>query len=319
VATCDARPETSPRPSAPPTPSPVASPRLPTPVPTPLPPTNGPSPAGTPLPTTGKLLLRLTTCGHTCGTPPGTTFLDDGRILWESPDGSGQVLDGRLTEAGTASVREAIEETPALAMDGSYVATLRPGAEPNAHGVSSFRFDVQWDSGRVVVSSWDPASVSDQPELWIVPPEMTDLAALAQRLGDPLAWLGEAAFLGDPVPYVPTGALVRIDLFPDLGDIGNLAADVDDVDWPFRLPIETAGDPIAGEDVPAPRCVLLDGPDAQALRAAETEAGVTRDPRLWESVLEYDWKRADGFAQVTVRALLPYETGSCVDLLLGSP
>ncbi len=284
-----------------------------------MPPRTGPSPAGTLLPTTGELLLRLTTCSHTCGTPPGTTFLDDGRLLWESPDGSGQVLDGRLTEAAIGIVRDAIEGTPELATDGSYMATLRPGAEPNAHGVGSFRFEVQWDAGPVVVTSWDPASISDQPELWIVPQEMTDLADLAQRLSDPVAWLGTGGFVADPVPYVPTGALVRIDLFPDVGDIGNLAADVDDVEWPFGGPIEAAGDPIEGEDEPAPRCILLDGADVRALRSAEARAGATRDPRLWESVLEYDWKRADGFAQVTVRALLPYETGSCVDLQLGSP
>src|SRR5215204_1410647 len=47
-------------------------------------------PTGSAVPTMGRLLLRLTTCSHTCGTTPGTTFLDDGRILWEAPDGSGQ-------------------------------------------------------------------------------------------------------------------------------------------------------------------------------------------------------------------------------------
>jgi hypothetical protein len=307
-------PTTNPRP-----PTRVPTPELPTPVPTPLRPSNPASPTTTAVPTTGELLLRLTTCSHTCGTSPGTTFLRDGRVLWESPDGSGQVLDGRLTEAGLATVRDAIESTPALAADGSYVATLRPGAEPNAHGVGSFRFEVQSGAGAVEVTSWDPASLSDQPELWIVPQEMTDLAELAGRLADPVAWLGTDAFVDDPVPYVPTGAVVRVDLYPDVGDIGGFAVDVDDVAWPFGQPIESAGEPIRGEDQPVPRCILLDGGDALALRAAEATAGATRDPRLWESTIEYDWKRAGGFVQVTVRALLPYETGSCVDLLLATP
>lgn len=302
----------------PPASSQTAPPRLPTPVPTPLAP-SGPSPAGTQLPTTGKLLLRFTTCSHTCGTLPGTTFLDDGRLLWESPIGSGRVLDAQLSDEGIATVRKAIEATPALAADGNYVAKLRPGAEPNAHGVSSFRFEVQWAAGPVVVSSWDPASLSDQPELWIVPQEMTDLAELGQRLADPVSWLGLDAFVGDPVPYVPTGAVVRVDLYPDVGDVGGLVVDVDDVEWPFGQPIEGAGEPIGGEDLPEPRCILLDARDARALRAAEAEAGATRDPRLWESVLEYGWERADGFVQVTVRGLLPHEAGSCVDLLLDSP
>ncbi|HET9852065.1 MAG TPA: hypothetical protein VFP56_06115 [Candidatus Limnocylindrales bacterium] len=298
--------------------TPVPTARLPTPVPTPFPPSSSPSAQATAVPKTGELLLRLTTCSHTCGTPPGTTFLDDGRVLWESPDGSGQVLDGRLTEAALGAVRDAIEATPALGRDGSYVATLRPGAEPNAHGVGSFRFEVQSSTGPVEVLSWDPASLVDQPELWIVPQEMTDLAELARRLADPVAWLGSGAFADDPVPYVPTGAVVRVDLYPEVGDIGGFSADVDDVEWPFGQPIETAGERILGEDQPAPRCILLDGADALALRAAEGRAGATRDPRLWESTVEYDWKRAGGFIQVTVRALLPFETGSCVDLLLGT-
>ena len=55
------------------------------------------------------------------------------------------------------------------------------------------------------------------------------------------------------------------------------------------------------------------------MRVAESDAGVTRDPRIWQSVLDYGWSRADGFVQVTLRHLLPYETGSCTDLLAAAP
>jgi hypothetical protein len=274
--------------------------------------------AGTPIPATGRLLLRFTTCSHTCEPTPGTTFLDDGTMLWEAPDGSGKVLEAKLTEAGIATVRAAIEATPALATDGDYRATLRPGAEPIPHGLNQFRFDVQWEAGPVVVTSWDPGSIADQAELWIIPEAMPQLAALAQRLADPVAWLGPDAFVGGPVPYSPTGVLVRIDFFPDVGDIG-VSPDVDDVDWPFRQPIETAGEPIQGADLPPPRCLVLDAAGAAHLRGAEFEAGAERDRERWETVVDYAWSRADGFVQVTVRHLLPYESGSCVDLLAGAP
>lgn len=298
--------------------SPAASQRLPTPVPTPEPTSGEPTP-GASAEATGRLLLRLTTCSHTCDATPGTTFLDDGRLLWEAIDGSGQVLEARLSAAGLAKVRAAIEATPALAADGAYQATLRPGAEPIPHGVREYRFDVQWAGGPVLVTSWDPESLADQAELWIFPPEMAALDDLATRLEDPVAWLGEAAFETAPAPYIPSGMLVRIDLFPDIGDVGGVAADVDDVDWPFGEPIEAAGEPIAGEDLPAPRCVVLDADEAAALRDAEREAGVPRDPRLWQSVVDYGWDRADGFAQVTVRQLLPYQMGTCEELLAEAP
>jgi hypothetical protein len=289
--------------------SPASSQRLPTPVPTSIAPSTEPTAAASPAP--AALLLRLTTCSHTCQSTPGTTFLDDGRMLWEAVDGSGQVLLAQLTQEGMATVRAAIEATPSLATNGDYRATLKPGAEPTPHGLNLFRFDVQWAAGPVLVTTWDPASLADQADRWTFPPEMAELAALAARLLDPVAWLGEGAFVGPPVPYSPEGVLVRIDLYPDLGVLGGEGPDVDDVAWPFEQPIERAGEPLPGEDTPRPRCVILDEVGALNLRAAEFEAGVNRDLRLWETVKEYGWERADGFVQVTVRQLLPHEPGDC--------
>ena len=320
AAACDGgRPSPVPTVPLPSLASPASSQRLPTPVPTPVVTPGAPSPAPTVVAATGRLLLRLTTCSHACDATPGTTFLDDGTLLWDEPDGSGQVLEARLTEAAIATVRAAIEATPALAADGTYQPKLKPGAEPIPHGVGLFLFDVQWAAGPVLVTAWDPESIADQPELWIVPPEMPQLAELAAKLQDPVAWLGEASFATAPVPYAPTGALVRIDLFPDVGDVGAPGGEVDDVGWPFGQPIERAGEPIEGEGAPAPRCVVLDEAGLQDLRAAELEAGVARDQRAWETAVEYDWPRTDGFVQVTVRQLLPYEQGSCAELLGDGP
>ncbi len=298
--------------------SPASSQRLPTPVSTAAGPTAAPSPDASPDVPTGRLLLRFTTCSHACSSTPGTTFLDDGRLLWEAIDGTGQVLEAQLSATGIATVRAAIEAAPALAADGNYRATLKPGAEPIPRGLNSFRFDVQWAAGPVLVTAWDPASLADQAELWTFPPEMAELADLAARLSDPVGWLGEGAFAGQPKPYVPAGVVLRIDLYPDIGEVGGVAADADDVEWPFDQPIEAAGVPLDGEDVPAPRCVILDATGAAELRAAEAEAGVSRDTRIWETVIEYGWKRADGFVQVTVRQLLPYEPGDCAALAGGA-
>ena len=227
------------------------------------------------------------------------------------------MLEARLTEAGVATVRAAIEAAPALAADGDYRATLRPGAEPIPHGVNSYRFDVEWAAGPVLVTSWDPASLSDQVELWIFPPEMAELADLATRLADPVTWLGEGAFVGPPAPYVPTGLFVRVDLYPDIGDIGGTAADVDDVEWPSASPSRRRRAD-SGEDVPAPRSSCSMRPGAGASEA-EAPRACSRDTRLWETVVEYGWERADGFVQVTVRQLLPHQTGSCRELPLDAP
>ena len=299
--------------------SPASSQRLPTPVPTTAGPTAEPSPDASPDVPTGRLLLRFTTCSHACGSTPGTTFLDDGRLLWEAIDGTGQVMEANLTESGIATVRAAIEAAPSLAADGDYRATLKPGAEPIPHGLNSFRFEVQWAGGPVLVTSWDQASLADQAELWTFPPEMAELADLAARLSDPVGWLGQGAFVGPPKPYLPAGVVLRIDLYPEIGEVGGVAADADDVEWPFDQPLEAAGVPMEGEDVPAPRCVILDATGAAELRAAESKAGVSRDTRIWETVIDYGWKRADGFAQVTVRQLLPHEPGDCAALADGAP
>lgn len=293
--------------------TPTSSLRLPTPVPTAVT-SPGPSPTSSAVPATGRLLVRFTVCSDTCSAVPGTTFLDDGTMLWEAPNGSGQVLQARLTQAGIRRVRAAIEGVPALAADGTYRAVLRPGAVSIPHGISELRFDVQLAADPVFVTAWDPASLADQAERWVIPPEMPQLAEVARKLQDPVAWLGEDAFLGPPAPYHATGLLVRVDLFPNIGTIGA-AVDVDDVDWPFAQPIETAGDPLEGDDVPAPRCLVLTGDDVGKLRAAERAAGVARDPRPWESSVDYEWKRGDGFAFVAVRQLLPYQTGTCAELL----
>jgi hypothetical protein len=319
AAACDPR-------TASPSPAPVATAnvsagasvapptRLPTPVPTAVPGSGGPSPAPTAV-AEGHLLIRFVSCGDACTASAGTTILDDGLAIWESADDSGRVLQASLTGAGLARVRAAIAGRPELGADGDFRARLRPGGVAIPHGLGSLRFELGQGDSKVVVTTWDAGSLADQRDQWLVPAEMDALTAFARRLADPVAWLGAEAFAGPPRVYASTHSLVVIDLFADVGESGSFPADVDDVDWPFGSPIEAAGEPVAGDNGIATRCLVVDADAATALRRAEHAAGAHRPLGAWFSTTEYDWRRSDGFVQVSVRQLLPHETGTCRDLV----
>jgi hypothetical protein len=295
-------------------PSPAPSTRLPTPVPTAVPASGAPSPAPTAI-ADARLLIRLVSCGDACTVSAGTTILADGRAIWGSDDDSGRVLEARLTGAGLARVRAAIAGRPELAADGDFRARLRPGGVAIPHGLGSLRYELGKGDSRTVVTTWDAGSLADQRDQWLVPPEMDALTAFGRRLRDPVAWLGADAFAGPPQAYASTQSLVVIDLFADVGKSGSFPADVDDVDWPFGTPVEAAGEPVAGDNGVATRCLILDADASAAMRRAERAAGAHRPLGAWFSTAEYDWRRSDGFVEVSVRQLLPYETGSCRDLV----
>jgi hypothetical protein len=294
-------------------PSPGPSIALPTPVPTAVP-GSGPSPAATAA-ADAQLIIRQSFCGDVCEATAGTTILDDGRVIWESTDGSGRTLQATLTSAGLDQVRAAIAAQPELRADGDYRARLRPGGVALGHGLGSYRFELGQGAGRVVVTSWDADSLGDQRDQWVIPLEMQALSAFGRRLADPVAWLGAGAFVAGPRVYAATQTLVVIDLFADVGDPRSFPADVDSVHWPFGEPIEAAGEPVAGENGIATRCLIVDAAEAVAVRRAERAAGAHRPPGGWSSTAEYDWHRQDGFVQVSLRQLLPYETGTCRNLV----
>ena len=294
-----------------PAPSPAPSARLPTPVPTSP---SSPAPSEPEPPAPIGLVVRLTTCSHTCGPTPGTTVLDDGRIIWE--DIENRATESRLTPEALQQVIDALA-VPELASGGDYQAELRPGAEPIGRGATLYRLEVLRGELGVVVTFGDAASYAQEPDLWIIPPEMTVLGEIASHLQDPVAWLGPAAFSEGPQTFEPDRFLVLIDLFPQVGDDLGLQADVDDVEWPFGGPIEGAGEPVDAAGGFGTRCLIITAGEAEAMIAAEAEAGATRIQRRWLSSVEYRWPRADGFVQVSMVPVLPYEQGSCVDLAAG--
>jgi hypothetical protein len=250
-------------------------------------------------------------CSHTCQPTPGTTILDDGRVIWENIEN--RAAASRLTPEALQHAIDTLA-VPELAADGDYQAELKPGAEPEGRGATLFRLEVVRDGQPVVVTFGDPESYADEPDLWTIPPEMTTLAAIAADLQNPVAWLGQASFTEDPQVYAPDRYLVLIDLFPEVGDEPGFDADVDDVEWPFGGPIEGAGEPVEGGGGFGSRCLIIDADVAEAVIAAEEAAGAHRQRRLWLSTVEYRWKRADGFVQVKLLPVLPHEQGSCVEL-----
>jgi hypothetical protein len=306
-----ARPSPSPAPVTT-SPSPASSPRLPTPVPTSFAsagPTDEPEDT---LPPAAALVLRLRSCGDTCGPSAGTVILDDGRIIWEDRDLD--VVASRLTADGLAKVRAAIEAEPGLQQDGNYQAQLRPGFEPIGHGAGSHLFEVGEGDDAVVVTTVEPSSFADQPQAWIIPDESRELAALAAQIADPVAWLGADAFAEAARPYQAPGYVLLVDVFPAFGEIGA-GVDVDAVAWPFDAPIEQVGDPLPAEPGElAGRCLLLDRTNGAALLSAETAAGATRDLRPWLSTVEYDWARGDGWVDVSLLPVLPHQSGTCVEI-----
>jgi hypothetical protein len=272
--------------------------------------------ASTPAAASG-LVIRGTSCSDACTATAGTTILDDGRIIWENA--VQQVRASILTDAALERVRGDLAAVPALGESGSFSARLRPGRTANPHGVGFHQFELGEGADRIVVTTVDPGSFADQPDAWIIPPEAFELTALAQRLGDPAAWLGPDAFSEPVGPFVPTGYLVKIVPYPEIGVTGS-NVDVDDVTWPFAGPIELVGEPLPGEPgEPVDRCLLLDAATGRDLLAAEAAAGAVRNIDEWGSTVVYDWARGGGWVDVSLVPLLPHQTGPCTELVAESP
>lgn len=243
------------------------------------------------------------------GGDPGTAILADGRVIWsESFD---HVVESELAPEAMQHLRDQIDATGVFDADGEYYAELRPGAQPPGHGLNSYRFEVVRDGRHVVVSSQDPRSFAGEERFWIISPEMRVLAALADRLEDPVAGLGSDAFEAAVRPYRPNRYLVRILLSEQRGD-GNYRAD--DVRWPFGEPIERAGEPYDLHDENwTARCLLIDATMAMRMAAAEDVVGADRDLTRPLTVVDYD-SSTGGSISVSVNALLPHESGTCVEL-----
>jgi hypothetical protein len=261
------------------------------------------------------LVLHLTTSSDVGAYGPGTTILDDRRIIWG--DNHSRPIESRLGPEAFAEVLAAIDAIHALDRDGSFFPQVRPGKQPPGHGLNFHVFDLVRDGEAILVSAADPASFRGEEQIWVIPPEMHELTVLAHRLVDPLAWLGSDAFTEPIRPYQATTFLVEIHLYPTAG--GGSIPDVDDVRWPFGEPIERVGVPFEAGGDPQSRCLLIDAATASLTVVAEQIAGVQREIRDWSSSIDYEWPRVGGFVTVTLTHLLPYESGTCAELATTLP
>lgn len=255
------------------------------------------------------LILHLTTASDLGAYGPGTTILDDRRIIWD--DKRSQPIESRLGREAFAEVLAAIDASDALDRDGDFFPEPRPGKQPPGHGLKFHVFDLVRNRTTTRVSAADPASFQGEEQIWVVPPEMRELTELANRLVDPLAWLGADAFT-DPIrPYQASTFLVEIHLYR-----GGRRVDPerDDVRWPFGEPIELVGAPFQAGGDPESRCILVDAATAASTVEAEQMAGVHRDIRDWSSAIDYEWPRVGGFVTVELTQVLPHESGTCVEL-----
>jgi hypothetical protein len=255
------------------------------------------------------LVLHLTTASDLGANGPGTTILDDRRIIW--PDNRYRPIESRLAPKAFAEVLAAIEASDALDRDGRFFPELRPGKQPPGHGLSFHVFEVVRDGESILVSAADPASFAGEEDIYVIPPEMHELTELAHRLADPLAWLGSDAFTEPIRPYQATTFLVEIHLYPTGG---GSVPDVDHVGWPFGEPIEHVGVPFEAGGDPDSRCLFIEATTASLTVEAERVAGVQRNLRDWSSSIDYEWPRVGGSVTVELTHVLPYESGTCAEL-----
>jgi hypothetical protein len=295
--------------------APTLEPSIPTDAsPAPTPPQALPSETVDTVSAEAGLVLHLTTASDVGAYGPGTTILEDRRIIWG--DKRARPLESRLSREAFADVLAAIDATNAFDRDGHFFPELRPGKQPPGHGLAFHLFELVRDGKRIGVSAADPASFAGEENIWRIPPEMGVLTDLAHRLVDPLAWLGADAFTEPIRPYQAKAFLVEIHLYRGFG---GAIPNVDAVRWPFGEPIERVGVPFEAGGDPESRCLLIDAATASRTVEAERSAGVERDLRDWSMPLDYEWPRVGGFVTVTLTHLLPYESGTCVELATTLP
>ncbi len=259
--------------------------------------------------TTG-LVLRLTWCQDVCVSNPGTTVLEDGRVIWRNET---MWVERQLTATGLAELLDRVDAAGVFDADGDYSPQLRPGAQPQPRGLTSYAFTALRDTTRVRVTTGDPEEFASEAALWIVPPEMAGLAAFAEDLMNPAASFPDDAWAGGPIAFRPPGYLLIVTLRRDDAARADLTTDVDDVAWSLSAPIDTIGEPYVqnGEVVPDTRCLPISAALAARIAAAERSAGSKPFIDNPYDEISYHWARGNGSATIETRWLMPDQPWSC--------
>lgn len=222
-------------------------------------------------------MVRVDLHGDTAGRFATVVVSAAGVYVTAPTDWSADRTVRRLDADGVRLVRDRIMATRLFGADASYGPVLKPGAQPPGHGVSGLVISV-WNGTRVVRVSTTLLIPGDEP-YYDATPEGATLAALAQALRAPEAWLPATAWR-DPTarPYVAPYYRIVTGGMQAFGP--DAPFDLSFVAWPFATRLASFGEvvvssgqvPVAGPQlwfVDGPvRCMVLGRDDALLIRDA---------------------------------------------------
>jgi hypothetical protein len=228
---------------------------------------------------------------------------DDGRVL--TLDGSGELVERKLTPTGAATLLLQAIQTGFFEQVASYPRVPVPGTTPPGRG-PTFLILVVANAGREVRVSFEPTGQPDD-EQYQKSTTREKLTALARGYEDLSGvpanhWAEPRAQL-----YQPAFQRVFILAEPNLAPAPGPGPQADaDAIWPFLTPIDALGEPMGGT---LWRCaVVIDG-DARILNEALTRTGVARRDRSTVTAA-LAW-RATGSVRLAVTPLMPHEPATC--------
>jgi len=236
------------------------------------------------------------------GVTPLLRFLltDDGRVITQ--DAGGQLLQRKLTPAGSASMLLQAIQTGFFDRDASYPRVPVPGTTPPGRG-PTFLIVTVANAGREVRVSFEPTGQPDD-EQYQKSTTREKLTALARGYED-LSWVATNLW-AEARPQSYQAAFQRLFILadPKLAPApGGTQRDAE-VIWPFLTPIDAIGQPMSAT---LWRCAVMIDEDARYL--VDALAGeAQRDRSSITAALPW---RSTGSVRLALTPLMPHESASC--------
>jgi hypothetical protein len=226
---------------------------------------------------------------------------DDGRVITQ--DASGQLLQRRLTPAGSATMLLQAIQTGFFDKDASYPRVPVPGNTPPGRG-PTFLIVTVANAGREVRVSFEPTGQPDD-EQYQKSTTREKLTALARGYED-LSWVPTNQWADARTQsYQPAFQRLFILADPKLAPTpGGTQRDAD-VIWPFLTPIDAIGQPMTAT---LWRCAVMLDEDARYL--VDALAGEAQRDRS-SITAALPWRTA-GSVRLALTPLMPHESASCV-------
>ena len=194
---------------------------------------------------------------------PAASYYDDGTVI--TPGEVGEVVVRRLTASGLAERFRSVETSGLFDRPRQFVALA-----PN-RGLSRYTVDAELP-GRSSVRAM--AAINDE-----VTGDAARFVQLARDLADPVGSLPASAWSDlDAKPFTP--AAVRVGTVIEEVADAPWPVDIADVRWPLAQPYDAIGEVLSEFPGRTARCAVLAAADADAIRAAFADAGVST---------EHDW------------------------------